>query len=266
MVLRVWQLTLHDLRVRRSALAGWCVALALTVIAFVAMYPSIEKLDFEKVAAQYPAGLLKAFGINSISQLSTAGGFLNLELFGAILPLTLIFLPIGMISHAITNDEDRGYLGALLALPLARGSVMAAAAASAVAAQLLAIFAIVASAMLASVIGGAGLTFHAIFESSVSTLPLGAFAAGIAVVTAGLSRRRGLPTAVAGGVLIAMYLLQVLGSFSSFFHDIRGISAFNYYNAWINSGIDWLAWVILLAVSVALMVAGAALFSRRDVG
>lgn len=259
-------LTAHDLRVRRNSLIGWSVGLALTMIAFIAMFPSIKSLDFEKIAAQYPEGLLKAFGISSLDSLGEAGGFLNLELFGAMLPLAIIFLPIGMVAHAISSDEERGYLAALLALPVSRRSVMFGACASAVAAQLLAIFVIVASSLIASVLVGAGLKFSDIATSSVSTLPLGALAAGIAAVLAGASRRRGVATAGAGAVLVAMYLMQVLASFSGFFHDIRNLSVFEYYNDWINDGITWIPFVVVLLISAALMLAAGSLFSRRDIG
>jgi putative exporter of polyketide antibiotics len=258
-------LTWHDLRVRRGALIGWVSSLALTMVAFVAMFPSIAKFDFEAVAEQYPEGLLKAFGIESIEGLSTAGGFLNLELFGALLPLALIFLPIGMVVHAIAANEERRYLVPLLALPLARRSVMAGAAASALAAQLIAALVIVGSSLLASVIFGAGLEFESIVQSAFSTVPLGALAAGVAAVTAGISARRGLATAVAAGTIFAMYLINVLSEFTGFFHDIRGISIFYYYGSWINHGIEWVPFLLILAISALLMVVGGGLFTRRDV-
>lgn len=265
MIRHIFQLTLHDLNVRRSALIGWGASLALTMVAFVAMFPSIAKIDYEKIASQYPEGLMKAFGVESFEQITTPGGFLNLELFGALLPLALIFLPIGMIAHAITNDEENGYLTPLLALPIARRSVMAAACASAVCAHLLALVAIILSALAASVVFGVGLPFSDISQSSLATLPLGVFAAGIAALVAGFSSRRGVPTAVAAGVLVAMYLLQVLAAFSGFFHDIRAVGVFNYYNQWINGSIDWLPYLGILAVSAGLMVCGGLLFARRDV-
>lgn len=265
MIRHIAQLTLHDLRVRRTALIGWGASLALTMIAFVAMFPSIAKIDYEKIAAQYPEDLMRAFGVESLSKIGTPGGFLDLELFGVIMPLALIFLPIGMIAHAITNDEENGYLTPLLALPIARRSVMAAGCLSAVLAHLLAIVAIVVSAMAASVVFGVGLPLSDILRSSFSTLPLGVFAAGIAALAAGISSRRGLPTALAAGTLVAMYLLQVLAGFSGFFHNIRGISVFNYYNQWINGSIDWLPYFGILSVSAALMFCGGRTFARRDI-
>lgn len=258
-------LTVHALRVRRGTLIGWSASLALTMVAFMSMYPSIAEMDFEKIAAQYPEGLLKAFGIESIEQLSSASGFLNLELFGALLPLALIFLPIGMVVHAIAANEERGYLVPLLALPLARRSVMAGATASAVIAQLIAIAAIVVSAMIASLVVGAGLGFSDILASSLATFPLGTLAAGIAAVVAGATARRGLATSIAAAAIFAMYLIEVLSSFSGLFHDIRWISVFNYYNEWLGGGIAWPAFAVILAISALLMVVGGGLFARRDV-
>lgn len=265
MMRHVLELTRHGLRVRRGALTGWVVSLTLTMFAFMAMYPSIAKMDFEKVAEQYPEGLLKAFGIESITQLGTPSGFLDMELFGAIMPLALIFLPIGMVAHLIAANEERGYMVPLLALPISRRSVMAGAAASALVAMLLAILTIIASAMLASVVVGAGLKLSDISESAMASLPLGALGAGIAAVVSGLTARRGLATGIASSVLFGMYLMQVLANFSGPFHDIRTLSVFHHYSNWINDGIAWPAFATILAIAAVLMVVGGGLFARRDV-
>lgn len=263
---QTFELTLHGLRVRKASLLGWSVALGLTMIAFIAMYPSIAKMDFEKIAAQYPEGLLKAFGIESVAQLSTASGFLNMELFGVILPLALVFLPIGLVAHAISGAEERRYMVPLLALPLARTSVMLAAAISALVAQLLAIVVIVASSLLGSVLVGAGLQASEISESALATLPLGLLAAGVAALTAGLTARRGAATAIAGMTIVGMYLVQVLASFSNFFSDLAHLSVFHYYSAWINSGIEWGAYAAICVASIVLVAGACWCFARRDIG
>ena len=84
----------QTLRLRRMSLLAWSLSLAGLIVTYVAMFPSVEGIDFEAILEQYPKELLRAFGFDdTITQLSTAIGFINTELFGFMLPLAIVFLP-----------------------------------------------------------------------------------------------------------------------------------------------------------------------------
>ncbi|MGB0889419.1 MAG: hypothetical protein ACPGWS_03960, partial [Solirubrobacterales bacterium] len=73
----------QTLHVRRNSLIAWSVSLATLVIMYVALFPSIEKIDLDTLLEAYPKELLRAFGFDETkTQLDTAIGFLNTELFG----------------------------------------------------------------------------------------------------------------------------------------------------------------------------------------
>ena len=57
------------------------------------------------------------------------------------------------------------------------------------------------------------LTLSEIGGSALSLLPIGALGGSIAVVVVGASRRHGIATAVAAGVIVVMYLMNVLAGF-----------------------------------------------------
>ena len=118
----------QTLLVRRNSLIAWSLSLSALVVMYTAMFPSIEKIDIEALLEQYPKELLRAFGFEeSTVQLDTAIGFLNTELFGFMLPLAIVFLPVGVIVHMTSKAEERGYLDALLAAPIARWQLIVAA-------------------------------------------------------------------------------------------------------------------------------------------
>lgn len=257
----------QTLRSRRMTLLGWSISLALLVIIYIAMFPTIKQIDMEALLEQYPKELLRAFGFEeSVSSLSTAIGFLNTELFGFMLPLAIVFLPVGVIVRMTSRAEERRYLEPLLSTPLARSGLIAAAAITATAAMAVPLLVVVVTALAAAAAAGVDLTLAEIGGSALSLLPMGALAGGIAVLVVGATRRHGVATAVAVGLIVVMYLMNVLAGLITFFSDIKGVSLFHYYGDWINHGIDWLPFMAWLIVAALLTVAGALLYERRDIG
>jgi ABC-2 type transport system permease protein len=128
------------------------------------------------------------------------------------------------------------------------------------------IVAMVATGLVTAWIAGVSLTLGEIGGSALSLLPIGALGGSIAVMVVGTSRRHGIATAVAAGVIVVMYLMNVLAGFINFFDDVKGLSIFHYYSEWINTGIVWPEFFAFLAIAVVLTAAGALLFERRDIG
>lgn len=257
----------QTLHVRRNSLIAWSVSLATLVIMYVALFPSIEKIDLDTLLEAYPKELLRAFGFDETkTQLDTAIGFLNTELFGFILPLAIVFLPTGVVVHMTSRAEERGYLDALLSAPIARWQLMVAAVLTATAALTIPIVTMIVVALAAAQISGVDLTFSQIGGSGLSLLPIGALAGSIATLVVGTSRRHGMAFAVAAGMIVVFYLMNVLAGFLRFFDDIKSLSIFHHYADWINAGIDWPSFMAFLGIAVMLTVIGAVLFERRDVG
>jgi ABC-2 type transport system permease protein len=233
---------------------------------YVALFPSIQKIDLNSLMQQYPKELLRAFGFDTLQQLNTAIGFLNTELFGFMLPLAIIFLPIGVVVHVIPRAEERGYLDALLSAPIARWYLVIAAGVAATLSLLIPIVVMILTALLTAQLAGVHLTLGQIGGSAISLLPMGALAGSIACVVVGATCRHGVATAVAAGIIVVMYLMQVLAGFLSFFDSIKGVSVFYYYSGWINHGIQWGQFFAILGVAAVFTGIGALLFERRDVG
>lgn len=257
----------QTLLVRRNSLIAWSISLAALVIMYVALFPSIAKIDFDTLLEAYPKELLRAFGFDeSKMQLDTAIGFLNTELFGFILPLAIVFLPTSVVVHLTSRAEERGYLDALLAAPIARWQLMVAAVLTATVALAIPILTMILVALISAQVFGVDLTLSEIGGSGLSLLPMGALAGSIATLVVGTSRRHGVAIAVAAGVIVVFYLMNVLAGFLKFFDDIKTVSIFHHYTDWINGGIEWPSFISFLGVAALLTVIGAALFERRDVG
>ena len=79
---------------------------------------------FEELMKAYPEGLMALFGASDLENITSAAGFLNVELFGFMVPLLFIVFAVGLGSGAIAGEEGRATMEILLAEPVDRGRVV----------------------------------------------------------------------------------------------------------------------------------------------
>jgi len=245
---------------RRAPLV-WGGPLGAMSALVVALYPSIR--DSVNQAVQgYPAGVKEAFGI---TDLGTVEAYLNAEMFSLLLPLAVAYFAMRCVDASIAGAEEHGYLDAVLATPVARRTLVAGAfatAAIAVAAVLL-----VAGALTAAgaALAGAGLALDRLAVALAGVWGLALFFAGCATLAAGVLHRTAPVLGAGAGVLAGMYLLDVLGRLADAVHALRWLSAFRYYGAPLQDGLDVAGFALLVVAGAVLAAAGAACFERRDV-
>ncbi len=265
MIGQVLALTREILRTRRNSLVGWTLALAATMVLMVGIFPAMPD-DLGTLVDQYPEELLRALGAESIAQIDTAIGYLRLELFGMMLPLAVSFLPLGVFVRAVTGAEDRRYLTPLLALPLGRSRLIAAAALAATLALLMGLLAILASAVVSARALGVDLGFGETAQATICLFPLAMTVTAVGALICGVSGHSTLPTAAGGAFLIVIYLLSVLSSLVSSLSGLADINPWSYYTEWLNQGPVVWQMLAMSAVACAFTVCSALLFERRDVG
>jgi beta-exotoxin I transport system permease protein len=257
---------LYALRRRSRAPLTWGLPLGLMAAMVVGVYPSIEdSSQLDELIKSYPDALKEAFGFTDTS-LHTISGYLAGELFSMIAPFTAAAFMVHAIVTGISAAERRGVLDVLLSAPVRRRQLVAGHLAGAAVVLLGIVLVLGAVTQLAAVAFGVDLPVGHTVAGVLGLWPLGAFAGGVAVLLAGVWRR---PAAVAGGaagVLVAMYLVEVLGRLSDAFAAIDGVSAFHYYGSAIEDGLDPVSCAILIGAGVLLAAIGCALFERRDVG
>jgi ABC-2 type transport system permease protein len=244
---------------RRSPLA-WGLPLGLMSAFIVAIYPSVQGA-LTKVVAQYPEGLKQAFGIG---ELSTVEQYLHGEMLSLIVPLALGYLAARAVAADLSGAAESGRLEVLLSTPVRRAAVSAGAflaAAVEVAAVLL--LALVLT-LLGSVVAGAGLGLGHAVAGFAAVWPLALVAAGLAVVVSSLSLKTGVVTGSVAGLLVAMYVIDLLGRLDDSISGIRYASVFKYYGNAIESGIEPVAFVCLAILGAVLAAVGAARFRRSD--
>jgi ABC-2 type transport system permease protein len=248
---------LHD---RRRAVLAWGLPLGLMCAFEVAIYPAVED-SLRKAMRGYPEGLKEAFGIG---QLNDVGQYLHAEMLSLILPLALGYLAARAVASGLTGAAESGRLDVLLSAPASRrGLVASGFLGSAVElAEVLLVTGVLTG--LGSLLAGSGLEAGPATAGFANILPLALFFAALTIVAAGFSLRTSVVTGSVAGVLVAMYVVDLIGRLDTSLSSLRYLSVFKYYGNAIEDGIEPLAFIGVTLAAVLVAALGAWLFERRD--
>ena len=249
-----------QLRERRRSLLSWGLPIGVWSAFVVAIYPSVESA-LTKAVRSYPAALKEAFGI---SELSTVEQYLHAEMLSLIVPLAVGYLAVRSLASGLSGAAESGRLDVLLSAPVSRRRVVTASFCAA-AVELAAVLAVsLALTLLGSLLSGANLSFSPALAGFANVWPLALLSAALGVIVTGFSLRTSVVTGSVAGVLVGMYVADLVGRLDPGLDAVRYASVFRYYGNAIENGIDPLSFLGVTAAAALLAAAGAALFERRD--
>jgi ABC-2 type transport system permease protein len=251
----------RGLRDNRRAPLVWGGSLGLMCGLIAALYPSIRQ-GLSDAVRSYPSGLKDAFGI---AQLDTVEAYLHAEMFSIIVPVAVAVFAIRCASAPIAAAEERGYLATVLAAPLSRRALIAETFVTAALATPAVLLVCGLLTLAAAVLSGQDLSVGRLAAALLAVWALALFFAGAAILAAAFSHRAAPVTAAAVGLLVVMYLLDVVGKLADSFGWVRSLSAFRYYGEPLlhGAGAGGVAGLVLAGALLAAL--GAVQFERRDV-
>jgi ABC-2 type transport system permease protein len=245
---------------RRRSVLAWGIPLGLMSAFIVAIFPSVQG-SLEKATRNYPSGLKEAFGI---SRLSNVEQYLHAEMLSLIVPLALGYLAVRAVASGLTGAAETGRLDVLLSAPVSRARLVAAGF-LATAVELAAVLLITGVLTgIGSLLAGAGLDAGRAVAGFANVWPLALLFAGFGIVATGFSLRTSVVTGSVAGLLVAMYVVDLIGRLDPSLSGIRYASVFKYYGNAIEDGIEPLAFLGVTAAAIALTALGGWLFERRD--
>jgi ABC-2 type transport system permease protein len=245
---------------RRRSLLAWGIPLGLWSAFIVIIFPSIED-SLSKAIQSYPEALKEAFGI---SQLTSVEQYLQAEMLSLIVPLALGYLAVRAIASGLTGAAESGRLDVLLSAPVSRARLVAAGFVATAIELALVLVLTVALTCLGSLAAGAGLSFGSAVAGYANVWPLALLFAGFGAIAAGFSLRTSVVTGAVAGLLVTMYVIDLIGRLDPDLSGLRYISVFKYYGNAVEDGIDPLAFAGVTVAAVFLAAIGAWLFERRD--
>lgn len=246
---------------RRRSLLAWGLPLGLMSAFIVAIFPSVED-SIGKAVADYPPALREAFGIGELANVEQ---YLHAEMLSLIVPLALGYLAVRAMASGLSGAAETGRLDVLLSAPVSRSRICAGGF-LATAVELAAVLAVSwLLTMAGSALAGAGLDAGPAAAGFASVWPLALLFAGLGIVVCGFSLRTSVVTGSVAGVLVATYVVDLIGKLDPGLDWVRYASVFKYYGNAIEDGIEPLAFCGTTAAAVLVATIGAWLFDRRDV-
>lgn len=257
---QITALVATHLRDRRRSLLAWGLPLGLMSAFIVAIFPSVKDALADAVQS-YPTALKEAFGIGELANVEQ---YLHGEMLSLIVPLAVGYLAARAVASDISGAAESGRLDVLLSAPVSRRRLCAASFLGS-ALELAGVLLVTALlTALGSVLAGADLGAGSAAAGFAAVWPLALVGAGLTVVASGFSLRTPVVTGAVAGVLVASYVVDLLGKLDPGLSWVRYGSIFKYYGNAVEDGIEPLAFVGLTVLAAALAALGAALLERRD--
>ena len=233
----------------------------------IAIFPSIQgNPEINSLLDTYPENIKALFGITELTDITSAIGFLNAELFAFMAPLLFVIHGIVLGSGAIAGEEGRGTLEILLTEPITRGSLVAQKSAAMIASTVvlaLALWIVLAIGALTTnmevpVIDLAAVTF--------SVMLLGVTFGALSFAAGCFTGSRSSSIAIVAAVAVATYLLNAASGIVSYLQAAKWLSPFFYYNGAdpLAHGLNPAHAAVLLSATAILLAAGYFGLRRRD--
>jgi len=235
-------------RDQRRSLAVWAVALVALVGMYLAFYPSIRgNTSYTKLIDEMPKAYRALFSVTSGADFTSAAGYLNTELLSFMGPLLVLIYGIGTGAAAVAGEEDRHTMDLLLANPVSRSRVLVE--------------------KFAALCGGVTMLMAVLWAALVHLgllgIEFGALALLVGALTGHLTVARAIPALLA----VISYLINGFGQLVGWLRPLRPISPFYAYNGHdpLRTGLWPTGIAIVVATTVALVIAAAGAFRHRDV-
>lgn len=261
-------LIVSTLRNKRIALAAYLAASLVMSWLYVAIYPSLApRFDsYRAIAEAYPAELMKAFNVD-LGAITGFPGYYATESLSFLWPFLTIFFLVAFAGSSFAGEIEKGTMGLMLAQPVSRSKIfwsrIAAAGGGFAVYLLVSMFCLVPLAALYNVsIGEAHL-----WVTTGLAAAFGFAVYGLATAFSCAFTEKGKCYALTVGILVLMYVLNIIGALKPSLSDLRYGSFFYYFNtsdAFIRGTLPDGALPVFLIVGILGLAIGWWRIAKRD--
>lgn len=263
----IWR-TIKD---RKISLISYSLGSAVFLWMYVAMFPMFaeKQAEFDKLFKAYPKEVFQAIGMDPAQfTLSRFESFVAVEHFSLVWPILVIILVIAFGGAMIAGEIEKGTIETILAQPISRLKIYfskyLAGIVNIIVFTVVSVFAVVPLAEIHDV--KYDLKNFAIMAILGFLFALAIFS--LSMLATSIFSEKGKANFSVGGIILLMYVINVISDFKESLKDIRYASFFHYYDftkAMLDAKIDSLSIWVFLGVSVVATVLGAIWFMRRDI-
>lgn len=265
-MLTIFFRTLKD---RRLVSIIYCLLSVGLLWMYIALFPSFKEqsASMEELLKSYPESLMKAFNFD-IKSFTTLEGYLSTEQYSLMWPLLVILATVGFAGSALAGEIEKGTIEVLLSQPVSRiklyfGRYFAGLA-------ILIIFVVIS---IFSAIPLARIYDIDFSAQGFSVFALLAFIFSWAIYSismfcSAVFSDKGKVFFISGGLIVLMYVLNIVSALKENLSDLKYGSFFYYFNptkALFNNEINNWAYLVFIGIALVFTILGAIWFSKRDI-
>lgn len=265
----MWTIAWRTVKDKRVSLITYAVASAGLLVMYIALFPSIAKQaeTFTSLLKVYPEALLKAFNFD-LRSLTTLEGFLSTEQYSFVWPIMTVFLFTSFAGSSIAGGIDKGTMALVLSEPISRLKYFFAKYLTGVGILLgfllVAIPAAIPLAYLFNLHPEAPRYWYLVLSGGLFGLAI----FSIAMCASAFFSESGKVYFAVAGLVIAMYVLNIVSTLKDNLHFLQYYSFFHYYNparTMTDGTIDPWSYAVFGGVIIITTALGAWWFTKRDI-
>lgn len=269
---KVWTIIWRTIKDRKISLITYIIVSILIVVMYVAIFPIFQEQSksFTEILKAYPESLWKALGSSSSSlqMMSDIQAFLSLEAYGMFWVVVLCFMFIGIAGGALAAEIEKGTMEILLSLPIARLKLFFSKYLMGVLALIVFVIVSVFSAIPIAAAFGIPTIPQNYLTMALAGFMLGLAIFSIAMMFSAIFSEKSKVFFMTGGLIILMYLANVVSALITQLENLKYFSFFHYYNAadaLVHNNIDLWAYPVFLGTIIVCTAIGAYVFEKRDI-
>lgn len=259
---------LRTIKDRKYSIIIYSAAGVLLLWLYILMFPSMQEMagDLMKIMEGYPEAFTNMFPITEAS-FTSIENFLAMEQYSLMVPILIIFMLVAIAGVALAGEVERGTVEILLSRPVSRIKIFFAR-------YLVGIFSLTVFIVLSTFMIIPLGELHNIdyvlknFTSiSILCFLFGWAIFSMAMFLSALFSERSRVYMIMGGMMVSMYVLQIIASISDKWQNIQYASFFYYYDyeqALLHNSITTLNIAIFTIIAIVFTLGGMYWFKRRD--
>jgi len=257
------------LKDRRTQILVYLLASIGLLWMYIALFPAFkdQSANLEQLISSYPESFMKAFNFD-IKSFTTIEGYLATEQYSFVFPLMVIFMLVGFAGAVFSGEIEKGTIEVLIAQPISRLKLFFSRYLAGVFILLVFTAVSVYSALPLSRIYNISFELAGFNKLWLLASMFALAIYSIAIMLSAIFSDRGKVFFISGGVLIGMYVLNIISALRESLSDIKFASFFYYFNpakALGNHEIDSWAYLMFLGVAFICILIGAIYFLKRDI-
>ncbi|MFA5134700.1 MAG: ABC transporter permease subunit [Patescibacteria group bacterium] len=260
---------LRTLQDRKYSILIFCISGVLLLWLYILMFPTMQDMgeNILSLMESYPPALKDMFPISEAS-FTKIENFLAMEQYSLMIPVLIIFMVAGIAAAAFSSEIEKGTIEILLSRPVSRISIFFGK--YLVGLSALALFIVASTFMIIplATMHNVDYSIENFLSISLLCFIFGWAVFSIAMLLSVIFSERSKVFMIIGGMMVIMYVMQIVSSVSEKWENAQFFSFFYYYdyeNALLNNSLDLTDVLVFAAVAVSCTAFGFYWFNRRDV-